>query len=401
MKITLTALGCKVNQYDAAAASHALAQAGQEIVTTQTADVAVVFTCSVTAEARRKSMQALRRAARGAQTVVAAGCVAQTEGAALLALPNVKLVLGSSRRAELPILLEQALANKICAVEPYEGLTTFEETPVIGSYAGRTRAHVKVQEGCDNDCAYCLVPQCRGPGRSRSLAAIADECCVLAGAGIKEIILTGIHLASYKPGLADAVEAAALSGVPRIRLGSLEADCIDNSVITKLAKIPQLCPHFYLPLQSASPTVTARMNRKSGAPEVTAAIAQLRNAFPGCAINTDVMVGFPGETEEEFQQTYDFCRAMAFARMHVFVYSPRPNTPAAAMPGRVDKKTAQARAKTLTELGETLRREYETGQAGTTAEVLWETTTAGHTRHGVEITGRGRVGEIEGILLPQ
>jgi len=401
MTVKVLPLGCKVNQYDAAAAQTALAAAGHTLVSDGPAEVCVVFTCTVTAEARRKSLQALRRAAAQSGMVVAAGCVAQTEGAALLALPKVRLAVGASRRAQWPELIARAMREPLCVVEPADTLCVFENTPVAHAFGERTRAHIKVQEGCDNHCAYCIVPQARGPERSRGLLDIRAEAEALAKAGCAEAVLVGINLSAYgrERGhtLADAVQAVADTGILRIRLGSMEADSITPQLVERLQKIPALCPHFHLPLQSASPRVQQTMGRICGAKQVGAAMDALRQAFPACGIQTDCMVAFPGETHEEFLQTVAFCQEKAFSRLHVFAYSPRPGTVAAKLPDRIPPDVAKARVKHLIGEGQSLRAAYEAKWIGQTTEVLWETAQRGHTPQGILVFAKPGERDVCGV----
>nr|MDD6336431.1 MiaB/RimO family radical SAM methylthiotransferase [bacterium] len=411
MRFIVHALGCKVNQYDAAAAQAAMEQAGHTLAQPgQKPDVAIVFTCTVTAEAQRKSLQAVRRAAREVGCVVAAGCTAQRVGRQLLDIPGVVLVVGSSRRAQIPALLSRALAEgPICAVEGLENpACTWEETPVLTPYDGRARAHVKVQEGCSRKCGYCAVPLARGPERSRPLELIAQECQRLARQGISEVILVGINLASYGKGqgltLVDAVSCAAQNGIKRVRLGSLEPDLVTPGMIEGFLRIPQLCPQFHLPLQTGSEKVNAAMGRICTPGRVAQTAAALRQAFPNCGLWTDVMVGFPGEGEAEFMQTMSLCREIGFTRLHVFPFSPRPDTRAEKMPGRPEAGEVRRRVGELMQEGERLRQAYEAGFIGQKAQVLFETkadgVTIGHTPQGiVAFVPGGKPGQMAECML--
>lgn len=381
-------LGCKVNQYDSQAMLELFVQAGYEVRDfSQTADVYVVNTCTVTGTGDKKSLNAVRRALRQnpAAQVVVAGCLAQRDGEKLLDTTGARLVIGNARRGQVVTLLEEAIARgeRVAAVEnilraPYEKLT-------ISSHEGHTRAILKIQEGCDRYCAYCIIPYVRGGVRSRRPADIRAEAARLAAAGFGELVLTGIHLTSYgrdleSGTLIDAVRACDVPGVRRIRLGSLEPVIVTPEFVLKLQKETKACPQFHLALQSGSDSVLRRMRRRYTADEFREAAHLLRAAFPGCALTTDVITGFPGETEEEFAETVAFCREIGFARMHVFPYSARQGTPAAQMSGQVPKSMREERARRLIAVGNELAARYRTAQIGKTVEVLAEENEDGLTR---------------------
>lgn len=373
-------LGCKVNQYDSQAMLELFQQAGYEVRPfSEPADVYVVNTCTVTGTGDKKSLNAVRRALRQnpAAEVVIAGCLAQRDGEKQLKT-GARLVIGNARRGEVVRLLEEAVekGERVAAVEdilrtPYEPLT-------ISRHAGHTRAVLKIQEGCDRYCTYCIIPSVRGGIRSRRPEDVRREAERLAAAGFAELVLTGIHLTSYGrdlPGavtLLDAVRACDVPGVRRIRLGSLEPVIVTGAFVCALKEEKKVCPQFHLALQSGSDAVLQRMRRRYTAEEFSAAAALLRAAFPGCALTTDVICGFPGETEEEFQETMAFCREVGFARMHVFPYSARQGTKAAAMPGQVPRALREERARRLIAEGNELARTYRAGMTGQTVEVLAE-----------------------------
>lgn len=374
-------LGCKVNQYDSQAMLELFEKAGYEIRDfSETADVYVVNTCTVTGTGDKKSLNAVRRALRHnpAAQVVIAGCLAQRDGEKLLAT-GARLVIGNARRSEVVALLEEAVEKnqRVAAVEnilrvPYEPLC-------ISSHEGHTRAVLKIQEGCDRYCAYCIIPYVRGGIRSRPPEDIAAEAARLSRAGFSELVLTGIHLTSYGRDLRgetllDAVRACDQSGVRRIRLGSLEPVIVTEEFADGLAGIGKVCPQFHLALQSGSDSVLRRMRRRYTAEEFRRSARILRAAFPGCALTTDVICGFPGETEAEFEETVSFCREIGFARMHVFPYSARQGTPAAAMPDQVPRAIREDRARRLIAVGNELALAYRRGWIGRTAEVLSEET---------------------------
>lgn len=374
-------LGCKVNQYDTQAMRERFEEAGFRTVDFEDrADVYVVNTCTVTGTGDKKSMQTIRRCHRNNPdaAIVVTGCLAQ-RAADELKLPGVRLVLGTQRRGEVVQLLAQALEQDcaLIAVEtlrqaPFEHLT-------VHAHEGHTRATMKIQEGCDRWCTYCIIPSVRGPIRSRPLDEIRAEAQSLAAAGFKEVVLTGIHLTSYgreQHGaitLLDAIRAVhEVEGIERIRLGSLEPVIVTGAFVQGIAAMPKVCHQFHLALQSGSDTVLARMRRRYTSGEFLAACAMLRGAFEDCALTTDVMTGFPGETEEEFAQTVDTCQRAGFARMHVFPYSEREGTKAAAMEGSVPRHIREERARQLIAVGKELERAALEGRIGRTDEVLIE-----------------------------
>ncbi len=372
-------LGCKVNQYDTQAMLEQFEQAGYQILPFDgPADVYVVNTCTVTGTGDRKSLNAVRRALRQnpAAEVVIAGCLAQRDGEKLLQT-GARLVIGNARRGEVVRLLEEAVerGQRVAAVSdilrvPYEPLT-------ISRHEGHTRAVLKIQEGCDRYCTYCIIPYVRGGIRSRKPEDIALEAARLAGAGFQELVLTGIHLTSYGRDLEgktllDAVRACDAEGVRRIRLGSLEPVIVTEDFVSALAREPKVCPQFHLALQSGSDAVLRRMRRRYAAEDFRRACALLRRAFPGCAVTTDVITGFPGETEAEFAETVAFCREIGFTRMHVFPYSARQGTVAARMPDQVPKALREERARRLIAVGNELAGAYRAALVGKTVEVLVE-----------------------------
>ena len=374
-------LGCKVNQYDTQAMRERFERAGcREVPFDERADIYVVNTCTVTGTGDKKSMQIIRRCHRQSPdaAIVVTGCLAQ-RAADELTLPGVRLVLGTQRRGEVVKLLEQALSQDcaLIAVQtlrraPFERLT-------VHAHEGHARATMKIQEGCDRWCSYCIIPAVRGPIRSRPIGEIREEAESLADAGFREAVLTGIHLTSYGRDLddgvtlLDAVRAVhAVEGMDRIRLGSLEPVIVTPEFVSGLAALPKVCHQFHLALQSGSDTVLERMRRRYTSGEFLAACALLREAFDDCALTTDVMTGFPGETREEFEQTMKTCTRAGFARMHVFPYSERAGTRAAAMEGSVPRRVREERARELIALGRTLEMQALASRVGKTESVLIE-----------------------------
>lgn len=375
-------LGCKVNQYDSQAMLELFEQAGyQPGDFDQPCDVYVINTCTVTGTGDKKSMQAVRRARRlnPAADIIVCGCMAQRDGEKLLADTDARLILGTARRAEIVTLLEQAQREhtRLCAVTDVRR-AAFEPL-LITHQEGRTRATLKIQEGCDRFCAYCIIPYVRGGIRSRSVQDVRDEAARLAQAGYREIVLTGIHLTSYgrdlKNGdtLLSVIRAVHdIDSVERIRLGSLEPVIATADFARALGEMPKLCPQFHLALQSGCDSVLRRMRRRYDTAAFRESAQALRAVFPDCALTTDVMSGFPGETDAEHRQSLDFCREMRFARMHVFPYSEREGTAAASMPDPVPRHIREERARELIALGAGMAEDYRRAQLGTVRRVLFE-----------------------------
>lgn len=375
-------LGCKVNQYDSQAMLELFEQAGyQPGDFDQPCDVYVINTCTVTGTGDKKSMQAVRRARRlnPAADIIVCGCMAQRDGEKLLADTDARLILGTARRAEIVTLLEQAQREhiRLCAVTDVRR-AAFEPL-LITHQEGRTRATLKIQEGCDRFCTYCIIPYVRGGIRSRSVQDVRDEAARLAQAGYREIVLTGIHLTSYgrdlKNGdtLLSVIRAVHdIAGVERIRLGSLEPVIATADFARALGEMPKLCPQFHLALQSGCDSVLRRMRRRYDTAAFRESAQALRAVFPDCALTTDVMSGFPGETDAEHRQSLDFCREMRFARMHVFPYSEREGTAAATMPDPVPRHIREERARELIALGAGMAEDYRRAQLGTVRRVLFE-----------------------------
>ena len=326
-------LGCKVNQYDTQAMLELFRAAGYAVVPfSENADVYVVNTCTVTGTGDKKSLQLARRLRREhpESEIILCGCLAQRKGEALLDT-GARLILGTQRRSEVVTLLEKAVREgvQICAVDALTTQTPFESLTITDQEV-HTRAILKIQEGCNNRCTYCIIPSVRGPIRSRPLEEVAAEARRLADTGFRELVLTGIHLSSYGRDLEggvtllDAIQAVqAIPGVVRIRLGSLEPTIATEEFSARLAAMDKVCPQFHLALQSGSDTVLARMARRYNARMYRAAVENLRRAFPHAAFTTDVLTGFPGETEEEYQETRDMIRFVGYAKIHVFPYSQR------------------------------------------------------------------------------
>ena len=386
-RVAFHTLGCKVNQYDSQAMLERFRAAGYEAVPFQEeAEVYVINTCTVTGVGDKKSMQLARRIRRERPeaALVLCGCLAQRRGEELLRETGAALVLGTQRRGEIVSLLERALEEKkpLCAVTPLAG-ADFEPLRVRGA-EGHTRAVMKIQEGCDNHCTYCVIPSVRGPIRSRPPEEVAREARALTEAGFRELVLTGIHLTSYGRDLpvgpegtpvtlAEGIAAAyGAPGLARLRLGSLEPVVATEAFAGRLASMEKVCPQFHLALQSGSDTVLRRMARRYNMAMYREAAARLRAAFPGCALTTDILTGFPGETEAEFLETCEAVRELGFARIHVFPFSAREGTRAAAMPGQLPREEKERRARELIAIGQETSRIYREALVGREDSVLLE-----------------------------
>lgn len=412
--VHFTTLGCKVNQYDTQAMLERFEACGYAAAPDGApADVYVVNTCTVTGTGDKKSMQLIRRCRRRnpQAELVVTGCLAQRMGEALRQT-GARLILGTQYRSRVVELLERAIAQneQIVAVDeientPYEPLT-------IHSHEGHTRAVMKIQEGCDNHCTYCIIPSVRGNVRSRPLEAIRTEAKALAEAGFQELVLTGIHLTSYgrdlegRPPLFEAVRAACSSeSVRRVRLGSLEPRVATEDFVRELSAMPKVCPQFHLALQSGSDDVLRRMKRGYNTVQFRGAVERIRAAWPDAAFTTDVIVGFPGETEEMFGETLRFCEEIGFSRLHVFPFSPREGTPAADMPDQISDGVKAERVKRLIALGDALARGYRKRFVGKISPVLLEErlsdgSMVGYTPEYIHVrTGGGESGEVVNVRL--
>lgn len=382
-KAALHNLGCKVNAYETEAMQHLLEEAGYEIVPfTQKADVYVINTCSVTNMADRKSRQMLHKAKKNNpdSIVVAAGCYVQTSEKEVLNDLSVDIVIGNDRKHDLVRLLEEYSLNSVSDTvdDINDGKHDFEEL-FIDQTKEHTRAFIKVQDGCNQFCSYCIIPYARGRVRSRRFENVIAEVERLAANGFKEVVLTGIHLSSYgvdfeeATGLLELIQAVnAVKGIERIRLGSLEPKIVTEHFASELSKLDKICPHFHLSLQSGCDATLKRMNRKYTTKEYERGCELLRKYFVHPAITTDVIVGFPGETEEEFEQTKAYLEHIHFYEMHIFKYSKRKGTRAAVMPDQIDEQIKAARSEKLIALGHDMSKEFRKFYIGKNEEVLFE-----------------------------
>ena len=382
-KAALHNLGCKVNAYETEAMQHLLEEAGYEIVPfTQKADVYVINTCSVTNMADRKSRQMLHKAKKNNpdSIVVAAGCYVQTGEKEVLNDLSVDIVIGNDRKHDLVRLLEEYSLDSVndTVDDINDGKHDFEEL-FIDQTKEHTRAFIKVQDGCNQFCSYCNIPYARGRVRSRRFENVIAEVERLAANGFKEVVLTGIHLSSYGVdfeeaiGLLELIQAVnAVKGIERIRLGSLEPKIVTEHFASELSKLDKICPHFHLSLQSGCDATLKRMNRKYTTKEYERGCELLRKYFVHPAITTDVIVGFPGETEEEFEQTKAYLEHIHFYEMHIFKYSKRKGTRAAVMPDQIDEQIKAARSEKRIALGHDMSKECRKFYIGKNEEVLFE-----------------------------
>ena len=409
MRFAFYTLGCKTNQYETQAMERLLLQRGHEIGKfDESCDAYVINTCSVTAVADKKNRAVIRRCRRENPGAVIAvcGCYPQHAAQALREL-DVDVIGGSGNRQEFIDNLLQAVQSlpsggeePVCSVDNALRRREFEILPA-GGLEERTRAMLKVQDGCVNFCTYCIIPYTRGPIRSAPLELAVEQAKELAARGYREIVVTGIEIAGWgadlpgKPPVSDLIQAVC-QAVPelRVRLGSLEPRIVTGDFCEKLCKLENLCPQFHLSLQSGCDTVLQRMKRKYDTARYYESVRLLETYFPGCAVTTDMIVAFPGETEEEFAQSLDFIRRCRFADMHIFPYSRRPGTPADKMPGQHNNETKERRSREAIAVAEEMSRAYRQALVGKQLEVLFEEENGGHfTGHApnyVKVYAQGR-----------
>ena len=397
-------MGCKTNQYETQAMEKLSAALGHTVGSfSEVCDAYIINTCSVTAVADKKNRAVIRRCRREHEDAVIAvcGCYSQHDAEAVRAL-GADVIGGSGQReAFLKAVIEAAESRQKAEVlDAALRRREFEVLPA-GGLTERTRAMLKVQDGCVNFCTYCIIPYTRGPVRSASLELAVSQAKQLAASGYREIVVTGIEIASWgldlpgKPGL-DTLIDALCRAVPevRIRLGSLEPRIITEDFCREMAKLPNLCPQFHLSLQSGSDTVLARMKRKYDTARYYESVRLLRAFFPGCAVTTDMIVAFPGETEEEFRESLQFIQKCAFADMHIFPYSRRPGTPADKMPGQLGNAVKESRSRDAIAVAEEMSKAYRNALAGTLQEVLFEEPEdgyfTGHAPNYVKVYVRGK-----------
>lgn len=384
-KIAFYTLGCKVNQADTASMENLFLRSGHQLVSFDgEADVYIINTCVVTNTGQRKSRQTIHRAIRKNPNalIVVTGCYPQTAAEEVKAIAGVDMIIGNQDRTQIVQLVEERLAHRqtdtLDAVHKLTASTAFEEM-AAGDITDKTRAFLKIQEGCNQFCTYCIIPYARGPLRSRSLESIRTETQRLISAGFKEIVLIGIHLGCYGkenpdgPTLYDAVKTVLdVPGVQRLRLGSLESVEVEPRLLTLMQEDARFCRHLHLPLQSGCDKTLQAMHRPYTTAKFKTLLADIKTKVPDIAITTDVIVGFPGETEADFETTCKFAESCGFSKMHIFPFSARKGTPAEKFAGAVTEAVKKERADILGKIDETMHKAFLQAMVGQTAEVLFE-----------------------------
>ena len=385
-------LGCKVNQYETNAMTQKFIEKGYKVIeenSEEKPDICIINTCTVTNMSDRKSRQMLRRVKEKNEktVVVAVGCYAQIAKEEILKIPEIDLVLGNNEKVEIVKYVEEYIKehNRMVETEDVMQSREFSEFGDI-TYTEKTRAVIKIQDGCDRFCSYCIIPYARGRVRSRKPQSIISEITQIAKKEIKEVVITGIHIASYGKDfsfnkdsklenyrLIDLLEEInKIEGIERIRLGSIEPLLITEEFVERLKKLEKICHHFHLSLQSGCDETLKRMNRRYTTEEFINIVKILRNTYKDVNLTTDVIVGFPGETEEEFNKTYEFLKNIKFYKMHVFKYSPRKGTKASVMENQIPGNIKEERSKKLIELSNKNEIEYNSKYIGKEVEVLFE-----------------------------
>lgn len=412
MKVTFYTLGCKVNQYETEAMREAFADAGHTPVPNDAPfDAAVINSCTVTAESDRKTRQLLHKVRReNPETIIIlTGCMVQAFSEEARKLTDADIVCGNTDVKKTVEYAERFLKDgeRIFEVSEHKKTERFN-TPVLSSFAERTRAYMKIEDGCDRYCTYCIIPTARGSVRSKPLAKIAAEAETLSRAGFSEIVLVGINLTSYGKGedidICDAVEAAARpDGIKRVRLGSLEPDHISDNVLERLKAQKKFCPQFHLSLQSGCDETLKRMNRHYDTAFYRDLVSRIRAVFEDASVTTDVMVGFAGETEEEFSKSLAFAKEIGFAKTHVFAYSRRRGTVAYGLPAQITRAEKAERSRRMIETALACEEEFLKGLVGKTEYVLFETAEKGFAEGYTPNYSRVRVKSDEphtGEILP-
>ena len=384
MKVAFYTLGCKVNRYETQAMSEILKNEGYETVSeNDDADVYVINSCTVTAEADKKTRQAVRRFKRKnpQSVVVLTGCMPQAYPEEALKLTQADIVLGNKNNAFLPRAIEAFQKNgvRIFGTEQHKTGDAYYNTNIT-SFDGRTRADIKIQDGCNRFCTYCIIPTSRGRVRSKPLCEIEREVAMISEKGYEEVVLVGINLSSYGADIGvtfpDAVEkVCSFDKIKRVRLGSLEPDHLTDEVIERLSKCEKLCPQFHISLQSGCDKTLKDMHRHYNAEEYYELCLKLREKFKSCTLTTDVMVGFPMETDEDFEESLGFVKKVGFEKVHVFPYSARPGTKAAEYKPQIEKCVKEKRARIMIDETEKIRRDFFSKQIGKTVNVLFESKT--------------------------
>ncbi len=395
-------LGCKVNQTESEALSQLLSAEGYTIVSeTENPDVIIINTCTVTGTGSSKSRKMIRRMAKDhpESTIAVIGCYSQTQPDEVAAIEGVDIILGTQNRADLIEYLRKvrSFSAPVLAVSKYEHQAEYEELPLVESES-RARAMLKIQDGCSQYCTYCIVPYARGPSRSRKPERVMAEAVKLLDSGYKEIVLTGVHIGAYghdltgaKTDLAQLIrELAQLPGMNRLRLGSIEPMEFSLELLDVISEHRQLCPHFHIPLQSGCDDILARMGRPYTTLDYARLLEAIRKSLPDAAIASDILTGFPGETDRQHEEALHFIADCRFAGIHAFPYSRRPGTPAASMPGQIPNRVKAARVQDLIRLGQESSKHYADQFIGRNLELLVERiepdgTVVGHTRNYLEL----------------
>ena len=381
-RVASHALGCKVNQYESEAIAELFAEKGYEIVgIDEPADIYIINTCTVTNFGDKKSRQLIRKVKRQNEDAIVAaiGCYAQTAADEIKNIEGINLIIGTKGRKDIVDLVEsyKPQMGVVCTVGEIMKEHEFEHL-TINTLADRTRAYLKIQDGCSQFCSYCIIPYARGPIRSRDPEDIIAEVKVLAENGFKEIILTGIHVASYGKDLKgttllDVIKRVqAVEGIERVRFSSVEPNIITREFAEELSKMPKVCDHFHLSLQSGCDKTLKRMNRKYDSAKYYEAVEILREYFPNVALTTDIIAGFPGETEEDFEDSLAFADKVHFSKIHAFPYSPKRGTPAAKMPDQIHNNVKSERTKRLIALSDSMADEFIGSFMGKVMPVLYE-----------------------------
>lgn len=412
MKVQFYTLGCKVNQYESEAMGELFEKRGYTVVgEDEPADIVIINSCTVTAESNRKTRQTVRKARRknSQAVIVLTGCMAQAFPDEAAKIVEADIVVGNKNEDKIPDLCERFIAERK-AMHIFEEHETGEKITdfTVTGFSEHTRSYIKIEDGCNRFCSYCIIPYARGRVRSKSVGAIAAEAEGLSRSGYKEIVLVGINLSAYGQdtgaGLCDAVLAAAApEGIERVRLGSLECDQISDDALLKLSECKEFCPQFHLSLQSGCDRTLREMNRKYDTAFYRDLVERIRRIFPDASITTDIMVGFPGESDEDFKESCDFVRETGFARSHVFIYSEREGTPAARRHDAVDKSVRAERAHIMGDICRQCERDFLKAQCGKTEKVLFETESDGYWEGYTGNYTRVKVksaGDLEGKILP-
>ena len=379
--VAFCTLGCKVNQYETNAMEQQFIKAGYNILQfNEKSDIYIINTCTVTNMSDKKSRQMLRKAKQlnEKSIVVAVGCYAQVAKDILEEIDEIDLILGNNEKKNIVKYVEEYNKNKITHLEDVMHQDEFVDFGTT-VHMDKTRAVIKVQDGCDRFCSYCIIPYARGRVRSRKIKSVVDEVKSLAQNEVKEIVITGIHIASYGKDFKDGTtlidlleELNKIEGIERIRLGSIEPTIINDEFLNRLTKLNKICHHFHLSLQSGCDETLKRMNRRYTTAEFTEIVERLRKYYNDVILTTDIIVGFPQESEEEFQKTYEFLKKVKFYKMHVFKYSPRKGTKAEIMKGQIDGNKKEERSQKLIELSDENEKKYNESFVGKEVDILFE-----------------------------